>query len=866
MGWRRTLSIYCLTLAAFVATIAPLTVSADEADSPAGTAAPSVDGTPVSSGRSAWLSKWVLWPLGVAEFWLVGSLSTWGIMLWVAPLKIRRISDRLSAIRVGDWQLNDGTQVTLAHLLLIRAFVPNDRVVDAWIRAQQTTVADWHAIDFDAVDGVEIEVRGDRFAIENAAAFRKHVSGNQACLALYGESRRWDARVLNGLLRLASHPDDGARLLPHPVLPVVLDRKCLERMTRREAGEGHAAQVETGGSNLARLLHSELLRVDGLKADVTTEWLDILLEKHRVLVVVEDWHRTPVQTRNLVTQAYQSGEVAWLAIVSAGATMPHLSGMIQLGAPSETVVGAAAAQSVTAPSAADLSPATMAAEADSADSATAPELKIHTGPEHDPEIETNADTVAGAAAEAALVGDEEAEAEAQGEPAGHDVEDVEHDTDAVREGAASVVVLKSDEVEVRGEVSLADDSPVLVRFPSQHMDADSEAVVATDSPGDDAEEAVAESESETATVTQPPAGEMLERLGHAACSVIPTLGQALDSSNASLREQAVDQLSEIILSALPELETALSDGDASIRRNAAHTLGRIERLMSAAVEHAINDPDAAVRREAVAAIPAHEDRTLEPLIAALDDSHAETQQHAARALGAMGSLAAPAVPELIDLLGHENPTCRSEAALALGRIGSAAIAACPTLTRTLLEDCRSVRSTAAQALCRIGHVDDEILAALCEAVEDSDPGVRRHSVVALGQLGLGHAAALDAIRGALSDGTPAIRVAACAALCELGPAAREAIDDVGKLLTDESVDVRRAVVSSVSQIDLASVPLLRQALDDEDAEVRRLAAAALSGIGLAVMPRLLEREDADEILAGLKSDGSASTRYEERSA
>lgn len=847
MGWRRTLPIYCLTLAALVATIAPLTVFADQMNSPAEVAAPEVDDSLASSGRSAWLSNWVLWPLGVAEVWLVGSLSTWGIMLCVAPLKIRQISDRLSTFQIGDWQLNDGTQVTLAHLLLVRAFVTNDRVVDAWIRSQQATLRDWHAIDFDTVDGVEIEVRGDRFAVEDAAAFRKYVSGSQACLALYGESRRWDARVLSGLLRLAIHPEAGSRLLGHPVLPVVLDRKCLERMTRRQPGDTQDIDAESDSSDLARLLHSELLRVDGLRADLTPEWLDILLEKHRVLVVVEDWHRTPVQTRNLVTQAYQSDEIAWLAIISAGATMPHLAGVIQLGAPAET-----AAINENDSTEVERPQATTADEAEPADDSAAPTLKIHAEPEHDSEIERNAESVEGAEAGFEV----EAATEQVGEPA---VNDVEHDAEAVREGAASAVVAESADAETVGDDSHAGESPVLVRFPSQDSGSAAEAAVEADSA-----EAVAE--TETVAVPQPPAGEMLERLGHAACSVIPTLGQALDSNDASLREQAVDQLSEIVLSALPELKTALSDGEASVRRNAAHTLGRIERLMSAAVAHAINDPDSRVRREAVAAMPAHEERTLGPLAAALEDSHAETRQHAARALGAMGSLAAPAVPSLVDLLGNENSTCRSEAALALGRIGSAAITACPALTQALLEDSRSVRSSAALALCRIGHVDDEILSALCEATEDSDPTVRRYSVVALGQLGLGHAEALDAIRGALSDGTPAIRAAACSALSELGPAAREAIDDLGKLLTDESVEVRRAVVSSVSQIDLASVPLLRQALDDSDAEVRRLAAAALSGIGLAVMPRLLERDDADEILADLKGDGAASTQYEERSA
>jgi HEAT repeat protein len=859
MGWRRKLSVGCLVVAALVATIAPLDVFADQMNAHSGAATADAGGGQVASGRSAWLSKWVLWPLGVAEFWLVGSLSTWSIMLWVAPLKIRQINDRLSVVRIGDWQLGDGTQVTLAHLLLVRAFVCNDRVVDAWICSQQKRLSDWYAIDFEATDGVEIEIRGDRFAVEDASAFRQHVPEERACLALYGESRRWDARVLTGLLRLAAHPEADSRLLRHPLLPVVLDRKCLERLARRGDAQGEASGDGSGSTELARLLFSELQRVDGLKADVTVEWLEILLEKHRVLVVVEDWHRTPVQTRNLVIQAYQANEIAWLAIVSAGATMPALPGVIQLTAPAESAKSNAASASATS-AASQVNEHPAETEVESIEADAPPALKLHTGADDEVPV--------------ADVNEVSQEQEAL---AGQAAEDSRHDTEAGSEGAASVVSAESEllaeaAASTESDDSAADDdAPVLVCFPTVEAGSANESGRSVEAGAAVVAAPSRETKDMTATggqavAVQPPAGEMLGRLGNAACSVIPTLGQALDSSNSSLRLQAVDQISEIVLTALPQLELALSDGDATVRRNAAQTLVRIEKLMTPAVAHAMNDPDVSVRREAVAALPVHEERTLEPLIAALADSHAETRQHAARALGALGSLAAPAVPSLIELLAGESSACRSEAAIALGRIGSVAIASCPALTRVLVEDSRTVRAAAAQALCRIGHADDGVVAALCEATEDSDPTVRRHAVVGLGQLGLGHAEAFAAIRGALSDGTPAIRTAACHALSELGPGAREAVADLANLLNDEAVEVRRAVVSSVSQIDLASVPLLRQALDDADSEVRRLAAAALSGIGLAVMPRLLERHDADEILAGLKASSKIKTQYGERSA
>ncbi|MHC4877251.1 MAG: HEAT repeat domain-containing protein [Planctomycetota bacterium] len=796
----------------------------------------SVDGVPAvppaATPHTQWLSRWVLWPLGVIEFWLVGSLATWSVLLWLAPARIRQIDERLSSLRIGDWQLADGTQVTLAHVLLVRAFVSNTRVLDAWLESRCDVLCEWHAIEVDDAEAVTLEVRGSQITLDDGVEMRRHVPEDRACLALYGESRRWDAKVLHGLLRLSLHPRPESRLADHPLLSVVLDRKCLERLHRSEQTSSDGRKSPT----LQDLVRSELHRIEAIASDLTDEWLTLLQEKHRLLVVVEDWHRTPVQVRTLVSQAYENGEFSHLIIVSGGTSIPSLPGLVPLNAP-------------------DTATASRSETSESVDAEKQPEevpaLSVHIGGDDPAEEPATADE------EQALVN------VAVGQ------EDESPGTDA----AVSDVAAEVDRAE---DVS----DPVLVQFPES-----SDAGTTDDLSGETADiaDAAEAADEQPATVTHPPAGEMLTRLGDAAKSVIPTLGQALDSSNASLRQQAVDQLSELVLTILPRLETSLSDGDAAIRCSTVHTLARIEELMQSAIAHAMNDPDASVRREAVAALPTREEQTLEPLAAALEDAHPETRQHAARALGAMGSLAAPTVPALIELLGAEQAACRSEAAIALGRIGTAAVAACPSLTQTLLEDSRTVRASAAQALCRIGHIDAQVLSALCEAAEDSDATVREHSVVALGQLGPGNGDALAAVRGALSDETPAIRAAACRALSEFGPAAKEAIADLDVLLTDRSVHVRRAVVESVAQIDLASVPVLRKALDDADPQVRRSAATALSGIGLAVMPRLLERDDAEEILASLgthddQSDEASSdeagelaaeaslAEYEERSA
>lgn len=803
-----------------------------------------------------WVSRWILWPLGLAECWLVGSLATWGIMLWVAPLQIRRINDRLSQIRVGDWKLNDGTQVTLAHLLLVRAFVSNERVVDAWIQSRQELFRNWHAIEVEATDGVDIEIRGERIPVTDAASLRSYIGEDRSCLALYGESRRWDARVLNGLLRLTLHPRAALWLTKRPLLPVVLDRKCLERLTRRRAADGEADEVEaSSAAELTRLIHSELLRIRDLEDDVTPDWLAVLMDRKRLLVVVEDWHRTPVQTRNLISQTWLDDQLGYLLIVSGGASVPALPELIPITAPSEGDLPAAADDSRSVDELPeqhrDLQPnLQLFTEQDDEDS---PEAGSVSAPEH---------AALPVSAKSPMADD--AVAAVRFPLSGDARQTKSHDTAGV-DDAAGRVASDGDASDDASDNDASDgdaatgSEPVLIRFPAGSATTANGAVEVN------AAEPSADLYSTEAANSPPPASELLERLGDAACSVIPTLSQALNSASTPLREQAVGQLSQIVLAVLPQLGSALDDDDVSVRRQAAQTLSRMEAQISAVVTLAIHDADATVRREAVAALSTRQDPEVEPLTEALSDRLAETRRHAARALGAMGAHAAPAVPELVELLNDDCRGCRCEAARALGKIGPAAVSACEPLTLVLLEDSRAVRAAAAEALCGIGHMDAGILTALCEATEDSDPGVRRHAVVALGQLGLGRMEAVASIRAALADDSPVIRAAACRALSELGPEAREAIPDLEKLLTDESVEVRRAVVSAVSQIDLTSVPLLRQALDDVDADVRRAAAAALSGIGLAVMPRLLERDDVDEILAGLQSDGLAAP-YEERSA
>ena len=67
-------------------------------------------------------------------------------------------------------------------------------------------------------------------------------------------------------------------------------------------------------------------------------------------------------------------------------------------------------------------------------------------------------------------------------------------------------------------------------------------------------------------------------------------------------------------------------------------------------------------------------------------------------LAEMGEKAAPAVPELTDVLKHQDPDVRMQALITLGKIGSAAAPAVPAIVKLLESDeFEAVQFTAASA-------------------------------------------------------------------------------------------------------------------------------------------------------------------------
>jgi HEAT repeat protein len=180
------------------------------------------------------------------------------------------------------------------------------------------------------------------------------------------------------------------------------------------------------------------------------------------------------------------------------------------------------------------------------------------------------------------------------------------------------------------------------------------------------------------------------------------------------------------------------------------------------------------------------------LVALLErDGDRDVRSAAARSLGRLG--ATDAAPVLVAaLVGRRVPQAR--AAQALIALGPAAV---PNLLALLGSDEPHVRAWAAELVGVIGDASDGD--ALIRCLRDTSADVRARSARALGRLGA--AAAASALRGTLHDRVPEVGTAAAFALGRLRDL--EAVTALAELARTGSFDTAQAAASALSRIDPA---------------------------------------------------------------
>jgi HEAT repeat protein len=184
-----------------------------------------------------------------------------------------------------------------------------------------------------------------------------------------------------------------------------------------------------------------------------------------------------------------------------------------------------------------------------------------------------------------------------------------------------------------------------------------------------------------------------------ASGAVDQMRHRLRSRRVRRRVQAAFELGDMASErSVPDLLRALGDHSVDVRAAAARSLGRLG---------------------ATAAV--------EPLI------DASVAQRVPRSVtgAALLEIGAPAVPDLLELLDHDDPRFRVYAVDLVGLVGSAADA--DSLPARLRDPSSEVRATAAAALGRLGAGAGRD--ALIDLLEDRVPFVRAAAATALGQIG-----------------------------------------------------------------------------------------------------------------------------------
>ena len=206
------------------------------------------------------------------------------------------------------------------------------------------------------------------------------------------------------------------------------------------------------------------------------------------------------------------------------------------------------------------------------------------------------------------------------------------------------------------------------------------------------------------------------------------LTSRLSDRDLKVRTDATDALVRRGARAVPALVELLNDEEPGNRGIAASTLAKIGPAASEAIptllKTAVEDEDEGVQEkagQALGIVACGHPKTVLELLAMLESSNDANRLAAIRAAACLDDTRA--VAPLIGSLKHSNSKVREEAAESLGQLKSLAIPALPTLIELIGDPVPEVKSEARQAIIKIikagqSTVDPKILAQATLALQD----------------------------------------------------------------------------------------------------------------------------------------------------
>ncbi len=210
---------------------------------------------------------------------------------------------------------------------------------------------------------------------------------------------------------------------------------------------------------------------------------------------------------------------------------------------------------------------------------------------------------------------------------------------------------------------------------------------------------------------------------------INTLIIALRTEDRRAHTLVVDDLVKIGMSAVDPLLSVLDDSNPNVRSGAARALGKIGdlRALGSLIFRLRYDTDAEVRKSAVWALHMGRERSINPLIEALNDPDEWVRFGSVIVLSKFGETA---IEPLCEALHHSNPLVRANAAETLGRIGQKESA--DSLAVVLEDMNEQVWQQVAVSMGRMG--DARAVNPLIAIVKDKNSDLRTKAIRALGQV------------------------------------------------------------------------------------------------------------------------------------
>jgi HEAT repeat protein len=317
----------------------------------------------------------------------------------------------------------------------------------------------------------------------------------------------------------------------------------------------------------------------------------------------------------------------------------------------------------------------------------------------------------------------------------------------------------------------------------------------------------------------------LRSLGARAAPAVPELTDLVQSGQAAVAVPVLANIGPAAGAAVPVLIQAMKHGDVNGRRAVADALVAIRGPGGPVLPDllgVLNDADPYTRVFA-ARVVARLDPANQPAMRVLTDTLEQPLSLDARgrpyrdamllaaavdALKSLGPNAAPAVPELTEVLRSSLQSSylgdkfrAREVAAVLGQIGPAARPAVPVLIEMLTNRDWVVGGDAARVFARIGpETLPEVIKAL-EEVLKTDASERPKVVLwALRGFGESAAPAVPAVTHALTHANANVRHAAAETLGAIGPQALTAIPALSRALNDEAPHVRQGAARALKRI------------------------------------------------------------------